>query len=266
MKNQYEKEPRVFQKGEKILIAFASQTDNAKAFARRIFHQNDSLCDLVNLAEIEPAKLENYQRHIYIVSTFGNGEAPTEARPFAQAFDESEIDLDQVKFAVLALGNRQYSDFCGFGKHLTQQLMRRGADPRVPTTEVHRNDNAVFSHWWLKLAESFGIALEPDSDDWKVATVMDIEERAGSSIDLIFYVPGLEFQEAKALRFKSKRKNPNLKPFEALIEEDASNPFTRISITPDDAPTDRSGTIKLLRSSQPGDKWHVQVIGLESDD
>lgn len=266
MTEPFDKEKRCFRNGERILLAFASQTDTAKALATRIYKHNASMCDLVNLAEIEPGTLEQYGRHIFIVSTFGEGEAPTEARPFARALNQSRVNLDQVKFAVLALGNRQYADFCGFGKNLTQELLRRGADPRVPTTELHRNDDAVFSHWWQKLSETFGIALEPDMEDWEVATVMDTEELTDSALDLIFYIQCLEHEQATALRFKPKRKNPNLESLVAQIKPDPSNPFTRIRITTEQIKLDKSGTAKLLLSAQPGDKWHVQVTGSENND
>jgi sulfite reductase alpha subunit-like flavoprotein len=266
MTDPIDKEKRCFRNGGRILLAFASQTGTAKALATRIYEHNPSMCDLVNLAEIAPETLEQYGRHIFIVSTFGEGEAPTEVRPFTQALDQSSINLDQVKFAVLALGNRQYADFCGFGKHLTQQLLRQGADPRVPTTELHCNDAAVFSHWWQKLSETFGIALEPDMSDWEVATVMDTEEQTESALDLVFYIQCLEHEQATALRFKPKRKNPNLEPFVAEINPDPSNPFTRIRITTDHTKVDKSGTAKLLLSAKPGDKWHVQVTGSKNGD
>lgn len=60
-------------------------------------------------------------------STHGAGELPDNIQAFAKAL--SELDLSQVKFIVIALGDSSYDTFCQAGKTLYALMCKSGAKP-----------------------------------------------------------------------------------------------------------------------------------------
>ena len=255
----------VFPKGDKVLIAYASETGTAQAFAKRVFSENQSRCDIIDIADIKPELLEAYGHQVFLVSTFGDGQAPVKARPFFRTLQRSSIQLKGVRCAVLALGNKHYPNFCEFGKNLAEQLTHLGAEQRLPITKVHRADPAEFSHWWLKLSETFTLNVEQELDEWMVATIMDVEKHDEASIDLVFYIQSLEHAHTDALLFKPKAKRRDNTPLSLATKAEMHSPFTFVNLTHEMVESDQSGIVKQLFSATSGDKWHVRVPDLDSD-
>ncbi|MEM0910341.1 MAG: flavodoxin family protein [Pseudomonadota bacterium] len=246
---------KTFKKGHRILIAYATQTGNAKSIAQRIFALNQTHCDIVDLSALPVRLLEEYERVVFVVSTYGNGDPPSNVVSFYDALCQSEIDLNAVKYAVLALGDRQYLHFCGFGNNLSHQLIKHGAMPRVPLTEVNRNDAVIIEHWWSKLQETFGLQCEV-SEDWTVATLMErVEDK--DVVRFTLYIKSLEFSSAKTLIIKDS-KDASKRMQVDIVSEDF-DPFTSILFEEVHVKKHGSPLWRQLSSSQPGDKWHVQV-------
>ncbi len=246
---------KTFVQGHRILIAYATQSGNAKAIAQRIYAVNQDCCDIYDVASIKIELIQEYERVVFVVSTYGNGEPPLTAETFYAELCQSSLDLHAIKFAVLALGDKQYLKFCGFGNSLSHQLIRLGAIPRVPLTEVNRNDAITIEHWWSKLHETFELNYEIN-EDWEVATLMDKVEEKGA-IKFILYIKPLQFASAKILKIKDSRNASNL--IEVNIVSSELDPFTSVII--EDNQTERFGSSfwRQLSASQPGDKWHVQI-------
>jgi len=55
--------------------------------------------------------------------------------------------LPSLRYAVLALGDRQYAQFCGFGRALDAWLQSTGAVPMAPRIEVDNADAATLAEW-----------------------------------------------------------------------------------------------------------------------
>src|SRR3546814_14080790 len=86
-------------------------------------------------------------RVLFVVATYGDGEAPDFARTFARKLREAPPDLDGLEYAVLALGDTDYEEsFCGFGRKLDQRLRRAGPRPLLDRIEVDNEDPAALRH------------------------------------------------------------------------------------------------------------------------
>ena len=97
---------------------------------------------------------------IFIVSTFGNGDPPTDAKKFTKELMELEFAGERqvfkgLRFSVLALGSSSYPNFCGYGKLLHSLLTKLGASSPVDLSlcdELDEPDNAFLS--WVESMRS----------------------------------------------------------------------------------------------------------------
>ncbi|MDO1816962.1 flavodoxin domain-containing protein, partial [Escherichia coli] len=70
----------------------------------------------------------------------GTGEAPDLASNFAKKLLKTNLELQHVKYAVLALGSKEYPDtYCSFGHTVDEWLKNNGAKAFFDIIEV---DNA----------------------------------------------------------------------------------------------------------------------------
>ena len=153
--------------GERTLIAYASQTGNAQRLA---WQTASALADagvgveVKSLGELAPADLAAMQRALFVVSTFGESQAPDAARGFARRMRALPAGtLQQLHYGVLALGDREYGeDFCGFGRDLDQWLHHAGAQPLFDRIDVDGHDDGAIRHWQHHIALLSGNADLPD--------------------------------------------------------------------------------------------------------
>ncbi|MEO0444321.1 MAG: flavodoxin domain-containing protein [Pseudomonadota bacterium] len=250
---------RSFPKGDRLLVAYASQTGTAAALAERVYQHNTHNCDLVDLACIDIKDLERYGRQIFILSTFGEGNAPTKVLPFYRSLCQQSLNLNGVQFSVLGLGNNQYEYFCGFGTDIFNRLIQLGAEPRLPITKVNRNNAAMILHWWSKLHETFGINQAEDCE-WSIGTVMDISERSPGEFEAALYIQSLQFSHAQSLLIKYEQEGKKSEDISVKIISEKNDPFTRVVIAEREYKNSTKPLIRLLSLATPGDKWQVKVV------
>jgi sulfite reductase (NADPH) flavoprotein alpha-component len=94
---------------------------------------------------------------LFVVSTFGDGEAPDSARGFERKLLGSELALGNLNYAVLGLGDRQYQHFCGFARRLHDWLAERGGNRLFESVEVDSADPAALQQWQQQLGQLTGV-------------------------------------------------------------------------------------------------------------
>ena len=112
-------------------ILYGSQTGNAEALAQTAAKaaRAKGLVPVVQaLGEVD-LEVFTTMRHVLIVtSTYGEGEMPDNAQLFWQAISASTAPrLEQMHFAVLAIGDTGYDGFCQAGKFIDMRLEQLGA-------------------------------------------------------------------------------------------------------------------------------------------
>jgi len=148
-----------------ILVAFASQTGNAGQWARQTAESLQAAGEPVRLSELGQLDLETLagaERVLFVVSTTGEGDAPDSAARFVTQFMRSPQSLATLRYGLLALGDRDYDDFCGFGRALQHWLQQSGATPLFDAVEVDNGDAAALRHWQHHLALLSGASDLPD--------------------------------------------------------------------------------------------------------
>ncbi|MFG1423746.1 PepSY domain-containing protein [Roseixanthobacter liquoris] len=161
-----------------VLVAYASQTGTAE----RLAWQSASALQaaglpvtVTSLAGLAPEALANTKRALFVVSTFGAGEPPDAARAFARRMGarKSPEGLANLDYGVLALGDRSFPHFCGFGADLDAWLRIHGATPLFDRVDVNMEDAGALRHWQQHLGTLSGLTTlpdwsQPDYEDWRL--------------------------------------------------------------------------------------------------
>lgn len=148
--------------GQHWLVGFASQSGLAEQLAWRTAGQLQAAGIAVQvqpLARVDAQALRQANRALFVVSTFGDGEAPDNARGFERKLLAGELALGELSYAVLALGDRQYQQFCGFARRLHDWLQQQGANSLFSPVEVDNGDAVALAHWQQQLSGLTGAPL-----------------------------------------------------------------------------------------------------------
>ena len=153
---------------QRVLVAFASQTGFAEQLAARTaqaLRAAGIVVDLRALASVDAAVLAAHPRALFVASTTGEGDAPDSAAGFVRDMLEARLDLAHLHYGVLALGDSEYVNYCGFGHRIEDWLRQAGAKPLFDLVEVDNGDDGALRHWQHHLGQ---IAGRADLPDWQV--------------------------------------------------------------------------------------------------
>ncbi|MNO89322.1 Sulfite reductase [NADPH] flavoprotein alpha-component [compost metagenome] len=156
------------------LIGFASQSGFAEQLAWQTAGQLQAAglpVKVQPLADVSEQDLHESNNALFVVSTFGDGEAPDSARSFERKVLGRTPSLGRLNYAVLGLGDRQYQHFCGFAKRLHAWLGEQGAKTLFAPVEVDSGDPYALRHWQQQLGLLTGQApvdtwQAPSYDNW----------------------------------------------------------------------------------------------------
>lgn len=141
--------------GSPVLVAYASQTGTAERFARQTagwLRSTGLRVTLMPLGRIDAGSLAGFERAAFVVSTCGEGDPPDDAIDFVLRAMNAEVPLARLRYAMLALGDRAYANFCGFGRRLDAWLDRQGAQPLFERIDVDNAEDAALRAWQTRLS------------------------------------------------------------------------------------------------------------------
>ena len=148
-----------------MLVAFASQIGFAEQLAwqsARLLHTAGVPVRVLPLGQLTVEELARTERALFIVSTYGEGDAPDNGARFAQQAMSAELKLPQLHHAVLALGDSSYANFCGFGRRLDAWLQASGATPLFDRVELDNEDSVALTAWQHQVGRLAGTSDLPD--------------------------------------------------------------------------------------------------------
>jgi sulfite reductase (NADPH) flavoprotein alpha-component len=181
-----------------LTILFGTESGNAEALAARARKSAAKLgfaVKLVDMADTTPAQMAEVPNLLLIASTWGEGDPPQRAVDFYEALmAEGAPRFEKTRFAVLALGDRAYAQYCEIGRRFDERLATLGGMRIVDRIECD-------------------LDFETPAGAWIDATLDQISKEAGETTVEDTSVIHVDFARPGAEAWTRAR------PFEAEITE-----------------------------------------------
>jgi sulfite reductase (NADPH) flavoprotein alpha-component len=147
-----------------LLFLWGSQTGGSESLAKKFAKDAKTRgfeSSAIGFDAASPADLTNHPRVCMITSTYGDGEMPDNAQAYWDALNSDAAPrLENLSFSVLALGDRNYIQFCKAGAMLDERLAALGAKRIHPRVDCDVDEEALGHQWFTNLME----ILAPDSN------------------------------------------------------------------------------------------------------
>lgn len=146
-------------------IVYGSQTGNAKRAAEALLAKLQAAHLPVRLlrADAYPLRELAEETLLYVVvSTQGDGDPPDDARAFLEFVEGRRAPaLKKLKFAVLALGDSSYPQFCAVGRRIDQRLQALGGERIADCADADLDVETISTPWTEAVARIAGDLLKP---------------------------------------------------------------------------------------------------------
>ena len=136
---------------QRIAVLYASQSGTAEGLARKLAKELKAQGHqpaVSTLVGYTPAALAAEKYALILASTYGDGEAPDGVQPFYEELCLEHFPrYEGLSYAVFALGDRHYENFCKFGKDLDTKLAALGANRLSNRVDCDVDVDEPFAQW-----------------------------------------------------------------------------------------------------------------------
>ncbi|MFP4068949.1 MAG: flavodoxin domain-containing protein [Verrucomicrobiota bacterium] len=149
----------------KLSVLYGTETGNCRGLAQKVAKKGEKLgvevetIDLADFSADQLAAIEN--PFLVIISTWDEGAPPPNCAPFCESLAASETSLRGKQFAVLALGDTEYEQFCECGKQVDAKLESLGAERLLERTDLGADFMVGYIGWsenfWRTMAGVYGV-------------------------------------------------------------------------------------------------------------
>lgn len=140
-----------------VEIAYGSQTGNSEELAERLAGTVRERGLGANVRVLDDLAVESLPTTSYLLivtSTYGEGEMPDNAELFWEALAAEGLPrMEELRFAVLALGDSGYEGFCAAGRLIDTRLEQLGAVRIVPRVDCDTDFEEPASAWLTEVVQ-----------------------------------------------------------------------------------------------------------------
>lgn len=137
-----------------VTIIFGSETgtcENLASQAKSYFQKYNIEANVLDMNDVKAEDLKSFKNLLLITSTWGDGEPPTNAQGLYDELDETNIDLAELSYAVFAVGQSFYDNFCRTGKDFDEFLSKLGAKRLAEVFLSDDDSDETFLPWIEKI-------------------------------------------------------------------------------------------------------------------
>ena len=165
-----------------LTILYGSESGNAETLAlkaKKLAAKQNFDVRVVDMADADLATVAKAKNLIVYISTWGEGDPPQRAADFYKAIlSEDAPRFDGVRFAVLALGDTAYVNFCQTGREVDKRLEALGGIRAADRVDLDLDFQKAAAAWTDKALETIAPA-EPAGS----ATVVHVDFKAPVAAD-----------------------------------------------------------------------------------
>jgi sulfite reductase (NADPH) flavoprotein alpha-component len=164
-----------------LTVLYASESGNAEALAMRtkkLAQKHGLDARVVDMADAEMSVLTKAKNLIVFASTWGEGDPPSRAIDFYTALmGDGAPRIEGVRFAVLALGDTAYSQFCATGKAIDLRLEALGGKRAFDRVDLDLDYSKQAAEWTEKALGELAPAETAGT-----ATVVHVDFKGGAQV------------------------------------------------------------------------------------
>mgnify|MGYP006226542869 CR=1 FL=1 len=131
----------------KVNILWASMFGTAEDVAVDVYESTkDSLdadVEINEMNDVDMDSFKNMENVIFISSTTGQGDVPSNGEAFFDKLSGADIDLSKTKYGVCALGDSSHTYYCGAGKKIDKRMEELGANRIADRHECDGDDEGA---------------------------------------------------------------------------------------------------------------------------
>ncbi|MFD1873848.1 assimilatory sulfite reductase (NADPH) flavoprotein subunit [Hymenobacter bucti] len=136
---------------EKLTILYGSHTGNGKKIAQQTADAATAKglkAEVIDMNDYAPRQLAQEQNLLVIVSTHGEGEPPISAEELHAFINGPRAPkLPKLRYAVFALGDKSYLQYCQTGKDFDQKLAELGGTRLLDRVDADVAYKAPAAQW-----------------------------------------------------------------------------------------------------------------------
>lgn len=166
-----------------LTVLYASESGNAEALAlktKKLAQKHGLDAKVFDMADVDMSILTKAKNLIVFAATWGEGDPPSRAADFYEALMGDDAPrLEDVRFAVLALGDTAYAQFCATGKEIDARLEALGGKRAADRVDLDLDFAKQAAEW----TETTLKGLAPADAEVAAATVVHVDFSGGVQLD-----------------------------------------------------------------------------------